>query len=115
MNKQEILESMRQMVSSGEISTNEILGLLSQNKSVTINQMAPVTTSPVEASHGFNYGKLLTYLGMLVVFTGIVLMFSQAWPDMGTFMRILVTLLLGIILYVSSILIANGSFNPLIM
>jgi hypothetical protein len=92
MNKEELLQELSLKVNSGEISRSELLA------SVNIDAATSTSSSPVKHHSTFSVTKMLYALGAAIVVVGIIIFFYQVWDDVGSFMRILVTLGLGLII-----------------
>lgn len=89
MNTQELLHELDQKIKSGELSKAQILQRFS-------------TATPSHTK--FSITKLLYILGGVITMLGIFFFVGQIWEDIGSFLRIAITLGLGVILA------ATGSF-----
>jgi hypothetical protein len=104
MNKEELLNEISAKVNSGEISRQELM-----NRFNLAPQGQPTEHfTQKSAPSNFSVTKMLYVLGALIVVIGIVIFFYQVWEDIGSFVRILITLGLGfIITALGSILIKD--------
>jgi hypothetical protein len=98
MDKQELLSILAQYVKRGEITPSEIS---------SITGVSPTTTQIVSSVPQKN--KLFTVTGILYTIGGVILVVGMAtllfrfWDDLGSGVRILLTLGIGIAAYVSAI------------
>jgi len=93
MNKEELLHELSKKVDSGEINRQE---LASRFDLVPQGQLEKNSVQKPSSSN-FSATKMLYVLGALIVVIGIVIFFYQIWDDIGSFVRILITLGLGFI------------------
>ncbi len=92
MNKEELLQELSIKINSGEISKDELLARVSLNTTAT-------TPAPLSKHHSnFSVTKMLYTLGAAIVVIGIIIFFYQVWDKVGSFVRILITLGLGLII-----------------
>lgn len=96
MIKEELLSELSNKIRTGEISREELfrtLGVVPTEQGVPIEQSGQTSS--------FSVMKMLYILGASIVVIGIFIFFSQIWDDIGGFVRILVTLGLGLIITAS--------------
>jgi hypothetical protein len=95
MNKEQLLQELSMKVQMGEVSREEIMNRLSIPHSE-----GPKTNAVVSKNFLANLSatKMLYILGAAIVVIGIVIFFYQIWDDIGTPLRILVTLGLGFLI-----------------
>lgn len=110
MNKEELLHELSRKVDSGEISRQELTSRFNLTLQGHSGEHAEHGEYPAQkpAPSNFSVTKMLYVLGALIVVIGIVIFFYQIWEDIGSFVRILITLGLGfIITALGSILIKD--------
>jgi hypothetical protein len=106
MNKEEILRELLEKVGSGEITKEEVLYYLElNNPNITFSE--PSELENIKKVSHFSITKLLYILGAVIVTIGIVFFVAQIWEDIGSFGRILITFVLGIIFAI----IGSGLFS----
>ena len=91
MNKEELLKELSIKLSTGEISREELVGRLN---------LSPRQESDkeIKKSSYFSVTKMLYVLGAAIVIIGIVIFVYQIWDDIGSFVRILMTLGIGLLI-----------------
>lgn len=92
MIKEELLQELSTKVSAGEISREEVMSQL--NFEPATQREGEESTKKI--SH-FSITKMLYVLGAVIVIIGIVFFVAQVWDDIGSFGRITVTLILGLL------------------
>ncbi len=92
MNKEELLQELSIKVNSGEISRNELFA------SINLDANTSTSSSPLKHHSTFSVTKMLYALGAAIVVIGIIIFFYQVWDNIGSFVRILITLGLGLII-----------------
>jgi len=91
MNKEELLQELWGKINSGDISKEEIAGLLKNTEPTTKEILATKKASHLPVT------KMLYAIGAVIVLVGIIFFIAQIWDDIGSFGRILLTLGLGIV------------------
>jgi hypothetical protein len=94
MNKEELLQELALKIKNGEINSQEILSRLNYQPAP---QQAAAPVAPPKTSH-FSVTKMLYIIGSAIVIIGIFFFIAQIWDDIGPFLRIFVTLILGFII-----------------
>lgn len=89
MGKHELLQSITQLSSSGELSKEEVLSAFSTGQG-----------SVAEESKHLNLSQVLYYIGGAIVFIGICVLIFQNWDYFTTAVKILVTLGVAIAAYI---------------
>ena len=92
MNKEEILNELSEKIDSGEISREEVVNRLKVNTHTDLE----TETKKTEKKLHFSITKILYALGAILVILGIVFFVAQIWEDINSFVRILITLGLGL-------------------
>lgn len=92
MNKEELLQELSMKVTSGEISKDELFAR------INLNTTTSTSSSPVKHPSTFSVTKMLYALGAAIVVIGIIIFFYQVWDNVGSFIRVLITLGLGLII-----------------
>lgn len=99
MDKQQLLQELKNSVAAGEISQAEIMESLGVPKILE----APVLMS---AKH-VNLAQIMYYLGGAIVFLGIAILLGQNWDYFNPGVKIFVTLGSAIAAYVVAVLLLN--------
>ena len=99
MNKQEVLEEVRRLSASQEISLQELTDAYSS----TTVASAPATG----LSQHIKSSEVFYYIGGLVVFLGISILLFQNWDFFNFPIKLLVTLGVALAMYVSGVLLAS--------
>lgn len=117
MDKQQVVDLIKQKLSDGVISKNDLNLLINGQGSENIvnNITAPVVNQSVESesSIGEKLIHSLYAIGALILLIGIVILLVQNWTDIGFSGRILSTLGVSVISYVIALLLSNKEDNPL--
>ncbi len=92
MNKEELLQELSFKINTGEISREELMSRLKISQSVSEN-----VPKNLKDSASFSMTKMLYVLGVIIVVIGIIIFFYQIWDDIGSLVRISVTLGLGLL------------------
>jgi hypothetical protein len=89
MNSEELLQTLKQKVESGEMTREQIMTQLNFDAKVS---------AATQANTGWqwSFSKILYFLGGLVVLAGVLFLVGQIWEDLGSFGRIFITLGLGL-------------------
>jgi hypothetical protein len=95
MNKSEVLDAIRALAAAGELSEDEALAAVRSGAGVS---------GAVAPDRRLRYSRVLYFIGGGVVFIGIVAFIAQVWEDLGSLMRVVVTLGSGLAAYVSGVL-----------
>lgn len=90
MNKEEILQLVKEKIISGEISKSDVNNLF-EDKSHNSNKVV----------------NILYTIGGIVILAGIVALLVQSWEDLGSFTRILTSLGMSIALFISSAIVVK--------
>jgi hypothetical protein len=97
MNKEQLLNEIKNKISTGEITRDEI-----------INSLKTETTIPQNKPSIFSLTKIFYALGAVIVIIGLITFVSQIWNDIQSFGRILVTFGLGFLMTgIGAMLIKN--------
>ncbi|MCP3681854.1 MAG: hypothetical protein GY861_04115 [bacterium] len=88
MNKEELLQELSNKVSVGEISRGEIMA--------SIGAPADEKEDSSVLAH-FSVTKMFYVIGAAIVVIGIVIFAAQIWDDIGSAMRVVITLGLGLL------------------
>tara|TARA_Y100000310_G_C20678621_1_gene814523 strand:- start:1993 stop:2994 length:1002 start_codon:yes stop_codon:yes gene_type:complete len=89
MNKQELLQQVRNLASQSLVTKQELLNAYDQSEPAEIEG---------KEKHP-RFARILYYIGAAIVFVGIVIMVYQNWSDFNTFTKILATFGSGIAAY----------------
>jgi len=100
MNKQEVLQNIKTLIDNGQLSKADILGLFNTE-----------VDSKKKSSLGII--NILYGIGGLVIFAGVIALIVQNWDSLGSFARVLITLGMAIVLYISSIMVLTRQYNVL--
>ena len=104
MNKQELLQQIQNSIQSGELTKEEI------------NNLFPLGSAEVQIQkkkHSINVVNVLYGIGGLIIFSGVIALVVQNWDMLGSFGRMLITLGMAVILYISSVLLTTRNHNVL--
>ena len=105
MEKEQLLHELRRHVQMGSITESEFRSVFSD------------TEESLSSSHkkrfSLNVINVLYGIGGLIIFTGIVALIVQNWEELPTVARILITLGMAIVLYISSVLVTSKGYNVL--
>jgi len=94
MNKEELFQELAQKIASGEVRREEIMEQLGY-----VSAVSPKVEHESEGwKKHFSLTKILYFLGTSIAFLGIIFFVAQVWDDIGSFGRILITFILGLIL-----------------
>src|SRR3989338_1775946 len=93
MTKEELFQELERGISAGEISREELANRL--NVGGMLSAGAELQSG---GSASFSMTKMLYVLGAAIVVVGIVIFVYQIWEDIGSFGRISVTLVLGLLI-----------------
>lgn len=93
MNNDELIQEMARRIESGELSREVVLTQLQPQANVN----GVLSQSDVKNGFHMSLSKVLYFFGGLVVLAGIIFLFGQIWEDIGSFGRIFVTLILGLV------------------
>ena len=96
MDKKQLLEQIRSLAEEHSVSRDE---LLAAYDSVAQDEQSP------GGEKNSSIAKILYYIGGAIVILGIIVLIGQNWEVLNTFTRILVTLGLGIAMYVAGTLL----------
>jgi len=99
MDKQQLLQELKNSLATGEISQAEIMESLSVPK----NLEAP---SPISAKH-VTLSQIMYYLGGAIVFLGITILLGQNWEYFNPGVKIFVTLGSAAAAYIVAVLLFN--------
>lgn len=88
MNKELLLKELQEGLAKGSITQEEIFSTLQLKKEASGNKLA---------SH-FTATKILYVIGAVIVVVGIITLISQIWGSLGSLLRVLITLGLGLML-----------------
>lgn len=107
MNKEEFLQELIIKINTGEITHQEILDKIGlNNPASTIQVSSEISSEKTNKFFRFSVTKMLYVLGAVVITVGIIIFVGQIWIDIGSFGRIIVTLILGLfIAFLGSILL----------
>ena len=94
MDKQAVLQSLKELSQSGQISRVEVLEALNFN--------APIAD---ESNKHLGLSGILYYIGGAIIFLGICVLISQNWDHFNTATKILTTLGVGIAAYIVGVLL----------
>jgi hypothetical protein len=83
MEKQQLLDGVRQMAQSGQISQAEVLSAFSG---------VPVLAQGTASAKHLTISEILYYIGGAIVFLGICVLCYQNWDSFNSFLRIFITL-----------------------
>lgn len=90
MNKTELLQELKQKISTGEITHEEL--------ATQLNISQPLPLQEVKATSRFSITGMLYVFGAAVAIIGLVIFIAQIWDDLGSFAHILITLGMGLLL-----------------
>ncbi len=97
MKKEELLTAIRNGLTQGIVTKNDIVELLQ------LERLPKQTTT--HFSLGFS--KVFYFIGALIVFSGISVLIGQSWSQLNPFARVLCTLVFAIVAYVSGELLTK--------
>lgn len=100
MEKTLLLESLRNSLRDGSITEQELRSLLGET--------GVTTAAEANSDHRVMLSDVLYYVGGGIVFIGIGIFAANHWEDMGSAMRIFVTLGLGIASFISAVLLTKS-------
>ncbi len=105
MDKNSLIENLKEMAGKGLITKEELLGALD-------SVFPPSPSAPDEQPSGkdlfrLNVPVILSYLGGIIVFLGIAFLVSQNWKTLNGAAKILISLGSGIALYAAGILLEH--------
>ena len=108
MNKSELLIQIHSLASAGKISRDELLNAFDEGAGKADNKTQSTTLS--------RYSSILYYIGGGIIAMGLVFFIGQLWSEFNTFMRIFITLGVGIATYIMGVLFNQehrlGSAGP---
>jgi hypothetical protein len=117
MDKQEILEIIKQSAKEQAVSLEEISiaygeGLAQFNNSGIVFSRdmapsAPVVPKEDALTRRMNFSDILYYVGAFIVFLGITVLLWQNWDELNSFARILATFGAALAAYVTGVLLSR--------
>jgi len=100
MNKQELLESIKQLSHDNQLSRDELIAAYEEGQG-----MSTITTP---SGRRFALTDILYYLGGVIVALGLIVLIAQNWSYLTTATQLLVTLGAGIAAYSIGVLFSQG-------
>ena len=97
MNKEELLNELRRQLAAGTITDGDLRAVTGKTSAVSAEGV----------KRPFPIAKILYYLGGGVVVIGVAIFITQQWHLFNDFMRIFVTLGIGIAVYVMGVLFSR--------
>lgn len=99
MEKRELLQEIIRGVQEGVITESEVVGAIRAGSVTVVTHKEP--------AHVVNMANILSYIGAGIVFLGIAILVGQNWNEMTALVRILVTLGVGLVAYISGVLLGG--------
>lgn len=93
MNNDELIQEITRRIATGEMDRERVLMQLRPDADI----VEPPVQTAIEKGFHLSLSKVLYFFGGLVVLAGIVFLVGQVWEDIGSFGRIGITLILGLV------------------
>ncbi len=103
MQKEQLLQELKQQVEAGNISSADVSSLFAE----------PVQTETQKKNFSVNVVNVLYGIGGIVILSGVIALLAQNWDGLNSFARILVTLGMAIAVYASAVLLNYKNHNVL--
>lgn len=115
MDKQQTIDLLKRQLSSGQISKDDLLGIIGDQYQSSPTQVTPqnIILNSVEESHAINIVSIFYGIGAIIALVGVAILVEQNWKEIGFVGRILVTLGLSLVTYISGILLSNSTHSKL--
>lgn len=108
MNKEQILSFIQTQIQEGKIQESDIASLIhSQTPSATSSVVQPDTVEPKTKSSN-SVTHAFYAIGTVIVLIGVIILIAQNWVEIGFAGRMAVTLGLGLITYISGLIMRGG-------
>ena len=105
MDKEQLLQELRRHAQSGDITESELHSVFyERGERISLVHKKGFSLNVVNVLYG---------IGGLIIFAGIVALIAQNWGELPTIARILITLGMAIVLYISSVLFFFKKYNVL--
>lgn len=105
MEKEQLLQELRRHAQIGDITESELQAVF--------YGPGERISSEHKKRFSLNVVNVLYGIGGLIIFAGIVALIVQNWGELPTIARILITLGMAIVLYISSVLFTSKGYNVL--
>lgn len=104
MNKEQLIESLKESIKSGAIKREEINTLFDSESVVSASNPE---SSLFEGKKRFTATNILYLIGGLILLIGIGTLISRFWNDLSSVLRITVTLGMAVVAFISGVLLRN--------
>jgi hypothetical protein len=109
MEKEQLLSLIRRFVQDGRVSRSDLLAAYDAGASGTeVPRTESVPGAPSTVGRSLTFSKVLYYIGGAIVVLGIGIFVNLNWEVIGDIGRILVTLGVGLMLYVAGLLLGTN-------
>ena len=105
MDKEQLLQELRRHAQTGDITESELQSVFYGTR----ERISPVH----KKGFSINVINVLYGIGGLIVFAGLVALIVQNWSEFPTTARILITLGMAIVLFISSVLFTSKGYSVL--
>ena len=95
MDRESLLDQIKNLSAQGQISKEEILKAFEEGRK---------DKPSLESMHQIRISSILYYLGAIVIFSGLVILIAQHWSLFNNFTKILVTLGVGLDCFIVGVL-----------
>ncbi|MCA9349224.1 hypothetical protein KC878_03760, partial [Candidatus Saccharibacteria bacterium] len=107
MSNKQLLDQIQTSLKAGEITADELKALLKKT-----DKQTQVELQPGKHIH-FSATSVLYYIGGLIMFGAQVALLVQSWDTLGSFGRIVMTLVIGLMVWAFSVLLnKNQTYGP---
>jgi len=109
MEKQQIISFIKEQILSGKISNSDLIGI-TNNGGGEINS---TEESKVPNNNSRNLTNIFYVIGVAIAIIGVIILIAQNWDEIGFAGRILVTLGIGLVTYITALLIKGSEHRVL--
>ncbi len=103
MDKQQIISFIKSQISSGKISKADLLSIDSTDPAIYEANII----NPEKGNESRNLTNVFYVIGGIIAVIGVIILLGQHWRDIGFMGRISVTLGIGLITYISALLMGK--------
>ena len=105
--KDQVLNSIRQLAAAGQVTESEVIGAYRGGAGMPAGASVASAESSKTSHQTMNVSRVLYFIGGLVVLIGIIVLIQQNWREFNSLTQILITLGVGIVAYVMSLLLQS--------
>lgn len=112
MDKQQIIAFIEGQIATGKITKTDLLTLAGGEVSAPVSRESVMTPAPQEAGSK----KLITIfyvIGAIIALVGVIILVAQNWNEIGFAGRLLVTLGISVVTYISAMLLNKPHQNTI--